>query len=640
MEQLAWLPVHANLGEAIRAARLEEDPARRHVTAAALAGYRRDFIATRKIDNLSSTAPAGGIRPAGYEENPAVRLAILSSHTVDHLIPAIRVAGLCRRFTISTYLAEYGLYRQVLLGSDALLARFEPHFVLLALDAHDCRVDLAIGASEAEVSAAIDARITDLRRLWRQVRERYGAQVIQQTLIRTVPPVFGSFESRVPGAPSTLIEGLNTAIRTAAREEGTLLLDLAWLWQWFPREGAVGDPVRWHQAKQLVSPAVAPLYGDLVARIIAAAVGRSRKCLVLDLDNTLWGGVIGDDGLGGIHLGQGDALGEAFVAFQNYVATLGKRGIALAVCSKNDPVIAEAAFANHPEMILSREDIACFVANWDDKASNLRRITNALNLGLDTLVFVDDNPAERDLIRRELPAVAVPELPEDAANYAERLAEAGYFEAIAFTSDDAIRSQTYRANVLRQSVQQNATDMGSYLQSLSMTLVASPINATDLVRAAQLINKSNQFNLTTRRYSETELGKLMVDPESLAMCFRLRDRFGDNGLISVVIARRDPDGSKNALFIDTWLMSCRVLGRQVEAAVLQVMVREAARRGIRSLIGEYKPTSRNGLVADHYSKLGFSRIETPNADDRSTFWRFDIEASSLSPHFIRLETVQ
>jgi FkbH-like protein len=536
--------------------------------------------------------------------------------------------------------APYGQYRQALLADDPALAEFAPQFLLLALDSHDARLDVPLDASDGNVEAAVEARVEELRGLWRIARQGLGAQVIQQTVVPAEPPLFGSFEGLVPGAPATAIERLNAAVRRAARQDNVLLLDLAWQAHRFPRD-AIADPVRWHQAKQLIAPHAAPLYGDLVARTVAAGRGLSRKCLVLDLDNTLWGGVVGDDGVEGLRLGQGDPLGEAFLAFQRYVAALGRRGIVLAVCSKNDDGVAKSAFSEHPEMVLRLSDFACFIANWEDKAANLRRLARELNLGLDSLVFVDDNPAERDIIRRELPAIAVPELPEDVALYPGCLADTGYFEAAAFTSDDTMRNRSYRENTERQTMLEQATDMEGYLKSLSMTLVASAIRPTDLPRAAQLINKSNQFNLTTRRYSEAELEKLVANPNVVAMCFRLRDRFGDNGLISVVLSRPDDHATDNALLIDTWLMSCRVLGRQVEAAALEVVAEEARRRGIRALIGEYRPTSRNGLVSHHYEKLGFVPANIARAGaEQSEFWRFDIGTHVAPRHFIRVERVQ
>lgn len=637
MEQLAWLPVHSDFNGALKQARLATDPAQRLSGLADLAGYRRDFLATEKLERTASEC-LKQLDPSALDalQLRRARLAILSSHTVDHLLPGIRIAGLGRGIALSLHVGAYGLYRQALMESDPGLSAFDPQFLLLALDAHEVQSGLSLDASDADVADAVSRHVDNLRALWRAGRQRYGAQVIQQTFVAATPPLFGSYEGLVAGSPSAFIERLNDAIRCAARQDGVLLLDLAWLGRRCLGE-EIGDPVRWHQAKQLIGPHFTPQYGDWVARIVAASLGLARKCLVLDLDNTLWGGVIGDDGLEGIRLGQGDALGEAFLDFQRYAAALGKRGIVLAVCSKNDPAIAEAAFTDHPEMALRRGDIANFVANWDDKATNLRRIARELNLGVDSMVFVDDNPAERHIIRRELPGVAVPELPDDVANYAGRLADAGYFEAAAFTADDIMRARAYRANAERQAILDRATDMEGYLKNLSMTLVVSPIRPVDLPRASQLINKSNQFNLTTRRYTEAELARLVNDPSIVAMCFRLRDRFGDNGLISVILARPDERWGENALLLDTWLMSCRVLGRQVEAAALEVVAKEATQRGVRSLIGEYRPTARNGLVSEHYAKLGFTPAEAPpSAPESSSFWRFDLETAPPQ-HFITVE---
>jgi FkbH-like protein len=642
MDQLAWLPVHDDLGAALRDARAERDLRRRLRKLADLANHRRDFVATEKLGRyLSECLRQDGAEAATSEARLSpCRLAILASHSVDHLVPAIRVAGLGRRLALTTYVAPYGQYRQALLAGDPTLGEFAPQFLLLALDSQDARLDVPLDGSDADVEAAVEARIEELRGLWRIARQGHGAQVIQQTMVPAEPPLFGSFDGLVPGAPAAVVERLNAALRRAARQDNVLLLDLAWQAHRFS-PGAIADPVRWHQAKQLIAPHAAPLYGDLVARTIAAGRGLSRKCLVLDLDNTLWGGVVGDDGVEGLRLGQGDPLGEAFLAFQRYVAALGRRGTVLAVCSKNDEAVAKAAFSEHPEMVLRLSDFACFIANWEDKAANLRRLARELNLGLDSLVFVDDNPAERDIIRRELPAIAVPELPEDVALYPACLADSGYFEAAAFTSDDAMRNRSYRENAERQTMLEQATDMEGYLKGLSMILVASEIRPADLPRAAQLINKSNQFNLTTRRYSEAELEKLVANPNVVAMCFRLRDRFGDNGLISVILSRPDDHVADNALLIDTWLMSCRVLGRQVEAAALEVVAEEAKRRGIRALIGEYRPTSRNGLVSHHYEKLGFvpARLDGAAAE-QSEFWRFDIGDQAAPRHFIRVERIQ
>jgi FkbH-like protein len=326
---------------------------------------------------------------------------------------------------------------------------------------------------------------------------------------------------------------------------------------------------------------------------------------VLDLDNTLWGGVVGDDGLAGLVIGQGSALGEAFVAFQDYVRELSRRGVILAVCSKNDEANAFEPFDSHPEMVLRRGDIASFVANWGDKPSNLRAIAAELNIGLDSLVFVDDNPFERSLVRRELPIVAVPEIGDDPALYAGTLADAGYFEGVAITEEDRARTGQYQNNRARESLKASTTDLGSYLCGLEMQLIWRRFDDIGLQRTVQLINKTNQFNLTTRRYSEEEVLGVMRDPRAFGLQLRLLDRFGDNGVIAIVIGRMQ--GEEDCL-IDTWLMSCRVLGRQVEPTTLNLVADAAKGLGARRLVGEYVQSKKNGMVRDHYTRLGFTTV--------------------------------
>jgi FkbH-like protein len=325
--------------------------------------------------------------------------------------------------------------------------------------------------------------------------------------------------------------------------------------------------------------------------------------------------VIGDDGPQGIRLGQGSAEGEAFVAFQHHVRDLSRRGVILAVVSKNDEAAALAPFDNHPEMVLRRDDIACFVANWNDKPGNIRAVAERLNIGLDAIAFADDNPFERALVRRELPMVAVPELPDEPALYARALSDAGCFDAVAVTQEDRARGAAYRANATRAALRDGDTDLDGYLESLDMVLRWRRFDRAGLPRIVQLINKTNQFNLRARRYTDAEAEALIGDDVSLALQLRLTDRFGDNGVIAVVIGK--PDG--DALFLDTWLMSCRVLGRGVEQATMNLLAAEAGRIGAAALVGEYRPTPRNGMVRRHYPSLGF--VPTGAADDGAETWR-------------------
>jgi FkbH-like protein len=385
----------------------------------------------------------------------------------------------------------------------------------------------------------------------------------------------------------------------------------------------------WHSSKQEVAPAAAPVYGDLVGRLLAAKQGLSAKCLVLDLDNTLWGGVIGDDGLEGIVLGQGSATGEAYVAVQEYAREQARRGVILAVCSKNDEAIAREPFEKHPDMVLKISDIACFVANWQDKAANLRHIAERLNIGIDSLVFLDDNPFERTLIRQELPMVAVPEVSEDAALYPYTLADAGYFESTMVTDEDRERSAQSQGNTQRETLRESSTDMDSYLRSLEMTLIWRRFDQIGLQRTVQLINKTNQFNLMTRRYTDIDVQEIMNDPNAVGLQLRLTDRFGDNGIIGIVIGRLQDDGQ---MLIDTWLMSCRVLGRQVEQATLNLLVATAKSLGAHSLIGEYRPTPKNKMVEAHYQKLGFEMLK--DQSDGTSRSVLDFCRFSATPTFI------
>ena len=330
-----------------------------------------------------------------------------------------------------------------------------------------------------------------------------------QTLAAPPEGLFGSFDRALTGTARNLVDRINQKISLSLRQSTDMLLDVAGIAE------TIGladwhSPALWNLAKLPFADAYVPLYAEHVARIIGALRGKSRRCLVLDLDNTVWGGVIGDDGMEGIQIAQGDATGEAHLSVQQLALTLRARGIVLAVSSKNTDSVARRPFKEHPDMLLKEEHIAVFQANWNDKATNIRAIANELALGLDSFVFLDDNPVERGLIRQELPEVAVPELDSDPASYARTLAAAGYFEAISFSEEDRARAEMYQANARRLSLQGRATNLQSYLCSLEMRIVFGAFDRTTRARVTQLINKSNQFNLTTRRYTESQVEQLEV----------------------------------------------------------------------------------------------------------------------------------
>ncbi len=610
-----WLPSPADFRESLRAALECNDGSRRHGQLIALAQHRLGFLETLQLDRAfgqSSGTPSTELVP--------VRLAMLSSSTAEHLAPAIRVAGLRRRLAIDIQVGPYGQHRQPLLDPDSALHRFEPQCVLFSLTASAVIGEVPLAATGADVEAFVGRAIDELRGLWQKARESLGASVIQQSFLNVADPLFGSQDRLVPGAPVQVIAVLNRRLGEAAAAEGVQLLDVAraserdGLDRWF-------DVACWLQAKLEIAHQAAPEYGERVARILAAQRGLSRKCLVLDLDNTLWGGVLGDDGLEGIALGEGSAEGEAHLAFQRYVKQLGERGVILAVCSKNDAGTAEAVFRGHPEMRLVRSDFAAFIANWDDKAINLPRIAAQLNIGLDSLVFVDDNPAERARIRESLPEVAVPELPADPAYYVRCLADAGYFEAVAFTTEDRQRNEQYAANALREAERKSYQSLAEFLQRLDMAVQFGPFASVDLARVAQLINKTNQFNPTTRRRSLDEVAAIAADERCLTLQFRLVDRFGDNGLVSAMILRPAEAG---ILDIDTWVMSCRVFGRELEVEAMNIAVETARRHGVGEFRADYIPTPKNNVVSELYPGLGFQRASGAAVADGATRWRLPL----------------
>ncbi len=612
-----WLPIAGNFREDLRAALAREKPTDALEGLASLAAHRLGFLETVQLDRALARL---GLKDApGFQP---VRLAILASSTVDHLPPAIRVAGLGRKLLIDVHSGTYGQYRQDLLDPASALHRFQPQAALFSLTAREAIAGVPLAASQAEVDGAIGRFVANLRSLWRKARELGGATVIQQTFLDVGDPLFGGYDRLVPGAPATVIARLNDQVCEAAARDGALILDVARASQ---RDGidAWFDAGRWLQGKLEIAPQAAPMYGDLAARILAALRGLSKKCLVLDLDNTLWGGVIGDDGLDGIVLGEGSAAGEAHLALQRYAKQLKERGVILAVCSKNDVKIAEAAVRDHPEMALRRSDFAAFQANWDDKAQNLKAIAKQLNIGLDSLVFVDDNPIERARVRQSLPMVAVPEMPEDPALYVRCLAEAGYFEAVAFTAEDRVRAEAYAANAEREALLGSAESMDDFLRGLNMTAVYGPFTAVDHARVVQLINKTNQFNTTTRRYAGDEIARIMEDPDAVTLQFRLLDRVGDNGLVSTMILRPTEDNDE-VLEIENWVMSCRVFGRELEFEAMNIAVEAAKERGARTLVADYIPTPKNDVISKLYPSLGFTEVERPAPADGAKRWALDL----------------
>jgi FkbH-like protein len=559
-----------------------------------------------------------------------LRLAILGGATTTQLRRLIEVFLAGEGIAAEIYEGDYGLFRQEILTPGSALDAFQPQVVFLATGARDVSRYPAIDADAAAVESLAVAEVADWAHLWETANSRWNATPIQNNFEIAPERVLGHYSLRHPAAREHYLRRLNRMLAEHAPPFVVLhdvngLAAEAGAANWF-------DPRFYHEFKMPCGADCLPGYAHSVVSLLRAMLGRSKKVVVLDLDNTLWGGVVGDVGAGGITLGQGSGEGEAFLAFQRYLKELSQRGIVLAVCSKNDDAAAREPFERREDMILKMSDLACFIANWENKADNLRKIAERLKLRLDSFVFVDDNPAERALVRRILPEVAVPDMPADPAGYIQSLAQHRYFETTSFTREDAARSRYYAADARRNELAAGTSDLASFLRSLGMRMRVERIHDLNIERATQLVNKSNQFNLTTRRYTLTEIRQIASDPAWRTLTFSLRDSLGDNGLISVILLRKQGD----TLAVDTWVMSCRVLQRGLERFTRNELVELANKEGCGWIRGTYIPTAKNALVANHYADLGF---EPAGADERQTFWRLGIakDVPALS-HFIQRES--
>lgn len=611
---LAWLPrAPADFRALNRALAERSEPSGRAVMH--LASHALNDGQLKKLGNSIAALAARGVDLA-----PLVpfKLGIIGTGTLDLLVPLLTASAARHGVLLECVSGSYGQLAQEALDPSSAINRARCDAVLIAADHRS----LPIPPSLAEREGAVDAALHFIDMLREGLRTHGGAPSIVQTFAPPAETMFGSLDRRIATSARSILEQVNR--RMVERLEGTAdhILDVAalaetiGLAEWY-------SPAHWNLAKLPFAAPYAPLYADHVGRLIGAIRGKARRVLVLDLDNTVWGGVIGDDGMDGIRIAQGDATGEAFLDVQRTALMLRERGVVLAVSSKNTDEVARAVFREHPEMLLREEHIAVFQANWNDKASNIKAIAEELSLGLSSFVFLDDNPVERGLVRQLLPEVAVPELPDDPALYARTLLAAGYFEATSFSAEDRARADFYQDNARRLALQQTVGGVEAYLESLRMEISFAPFDATGRERITQLINKSNQFNLTTRRYTEAEVAAAEADPAVFTLQVRLTDLFGDNGMICVVIAR--PGALPASWEIDSWLMSCRVLGRRVEQMVLRELCRAARSAGIATLVGLFRPTDRNGLVRDHYAGLGFTLLD--RAEDGTTRWTLDTDAA-------------
>jgi FkbH-like protein len=559
------------------------------------------------------------------EPRRRARVALAGSFTTLQLTKILPLAALRHGIELEMWEAPYGQYRQELLNPESALYRGQPDFIVLAVHEGELALPFLSNKPEDDVAKEI-ARWTSL---WAAVALHSSARLIQFNFALPVEAPFGHLGARLAGSRYSMVQAVNAGLgRAAGATVG--LIDCERLSALVGKEQWT-DPRYWHLSKQAVSLQALPLLARHLTAVMAADLGLSRKCLVLDLDNTLWGGVIGEDGVSGIQLG-GDAVGEAFVEFQEYIRRLKEKGVILAVCSKNNDADAREPFERHPEMRLKLDDFAAFIANWEPKADNLLRLAHVLNIGLDSLVFVDDNPAECAAIHRALPQVEVIALPSDPAQYTRTLSKYLMFETASFTKEDARRADQYRARAQVAQLEKSAGSLEELWESLEMTATIAPFDEINLPRIVQLIGKTNQFNLTTRRHGQSQVKAFMQDSNCIHFCLRLRDRFTDHGLVALMIAvQRD-----SMLEIDTWLMSCRVIGRTVERTMFEQLCSYAALRNVKKIRGLYVPTAKNQLVKDLTAQLGFSRSEQLAEGEA---WDYDLAGRGpIKNRFIKIIT--
>lgn len=566
------------------------------------------FQIGERIIGMADQAAASGL--------PVRRVAVAGALTVDYVARAVACAVVLENEFPIVHIAPFGTYTQEIMDPCSALHKFAADVVVLAPDWRELIEELPTDAPAEAVQDAVTSQVAMFRHLWDVLAGR-KARVIQHTLLPPRSRLRGPADRISPASVRSQIDALNAGLMEAGAGR------IAWveidrLAERIGLNDFVGE--RYYFAGKLpFELRYLPDYMAGVRGAWRALTGRSKKVLALDLDNTLWGGVIGDDGVEGIRLGPAHgAEGEAFEAWQSYIKALGQRGVILAACSKNDPVIA-ATGLTHSHSRLTRDDFAAFECSWNDKMGGLQRIAAALNVGIDSIVFVDDNPAEVALIKEQLPQVEAIHLGDDPTEFIERLDRGYWFDLMAYTAEDAGRTEAYRARRLAEEAKSTAGgDMGSYLKGLKMVGRVYRPDPGDMTRVAQMEGKTNQFNVTTRRFTEAAIDGFMDNPDAVVLALRLKDRFGDHGLTSTLFAVREGE----RLRIDSWLMSCRIFSRTAEQMMLRKLVSIAQEMGVSAIVGEYLPTARNVVVADLYGeRLGFTA-----ADAEGRWWTRDVAA--------------
>ena len=560
----------------------------------------------------------------------APRMALVGDTATQFLATALRGEAISRGYDIDLFEAEYNQVERQFLDPTSELYSFNPEYVVLFQSTHKLGEYHSMLSSDGQRQLASE-RLDFIASVC-QNPQLTGKRIICMNYPEIEDGIFGSYANQIESSFTYQVRKLNYGLMELAQQHANLFVcDIAAVQNKIGRDRMFASNV-YVSTEMVLSVDALPYVASRTMDIVSALRGQFKKCLILDLDNTVWGGVIGDDGLEGIQLGHGLGIGKAFTEFQMWVKKLKQRGIIICVASKNNEDTAKEPFEKHPDMVLHLDDIAVFMANWETKVDNIRAIQQILNIGFDSMVFLDDNPFERNIVRENIAGITVPELPEDPGEYLEFLYGENLFETVSYSSTDKDRTKQYQVEAQRVSLQKTFTNEADFLKSLNMVSVVSGFTKFNTPRVAQLSQRSNQFNLRTIRYTEADIETMASDAETIDLSFTLEDKFGDNGLIAVIIMKRL---DTETLFVDTWFMSCRVLKRGMENFTLNTMVEEARTRGYKYIIGEYLPTAKNKMVEQHYPNLGFVRQE--NA--KTAQYILDVEAYQPRECYIEKKSV-
>lgn len=545
------------------------------------------------------------------------RIAVLGGSTTKDIIQILELFLLDQGIRPAFYESEYNQYYQDAMFDNAELEAFQPDIIYVGTSNRNITMYPTLSDEAAAIDTLLTNEISKYTSIWESLVKRYHCPVIQNNFEMPFYRLLGNRDAWDIHGKTNFLTRLNASFYEYAQtHEDFYICDINYISADYGlKEWA--DPFYWHMYKYALNVNAIPSLAFNLSNIIKSIFGKNKKGLVLDLDNTLWGGVIGDDGVDNIVLGPEESEGQVYSEFQRYVKELTSLGVILNIDSKNDEENALAGLA-HPDSAFSKDDFIIIKANWNPKDRNFKEIADSLHLLPESLLFIDDNPAERHIVISQLPGVIAPELGQ-VQNYIINIDRGGYFEPTTLSADDAKRNEMYKENARREQLAASFSDYTEYLKSLKMKAIIKPFEPIYMARIAQLTNKSNQFNLTTRRYTQEEIETAAADSNTITLYGKLLDRFGDNGVVSVVIAKQ----TGNEAHIILWLMSCRVLKRDMEQAMMDTLVHTCIARGIRTIYGYYYPTKKNGMVKEFYQNMGYEKT-AEDADEKTT-WKLDIE---------------